>query len=340
MNLEVQEALVDKIERHIAAFSLQEFVCSFHGGEPLLFGTDRMRDLVKRLELVGQRSDCTMRYAITTNGTLLDEDWINILKDFNFSVTCSIDGPPEIHDARRVSLRGGDTWYAAVDGYLRLCRAGLSPAIIAVCDPLSDPVQVLDHLATDLGVKLCDVLMPDHNHTDLPPSVATYYTTLFNHWYDNYLSKGVEVRLLAEMVRGVLGLETRTDSIGYGPIETVSVNTDGALEPHDVLRIGGTAQVFTGLNIRTSELSAITSSMAWLSARNASLTLPTPCRSCQYKIACGGGHLGQRWSPSNGYDNPSVYCSDLLVILNHIASRLRKDIIPSEEFVPVRPEEE
>lgn len=301
MSEEIEGALVRGIEAHIVEKQLSDFVCSFHGGEPLLFGLPRMRVLLAKLEAVQRRTACTIRYAITTNGVLLNESWCSFLKDSGTSVTCSIDGPPDIHDSHRPNLKGGSTWRAAVDGYLKLCRAGISPAIIAVCNPKSDPERVLDHLAQDLGVRFCDVLMPDHNYDDDAPSIAAYYIRLFDHWYDRYFGNGLEVRLLADMVRGVLGLETRTDSIGYGPVETVCVNTDGSLETHDVLRIGGGS--YTGLNVTRNKLSDIEFSNSWRSVRNASLSLHEKCLKCPFKVACGGGHLGQRWSRDRGYDN-------------------------------------
>jgi uncharacterized protein len=177
-------------------------------------------------------------------------------------------------------------------------------------------------------------LMPDHNHADSAPRIDRYYIDLFDEWYDNHMDGGVEVRLLVEMVRGVLGLETRTDSIGYAPLETISVNTDGALEPHDVLRIAGADEVSTGLSVLHSDFAAVASSALWLRIRQASLRLPEACRRCRFRAACGGGHLGQRWSPQNGYDNPSVYCLDLKAIFEHIASRLSADITCSRSALP------
>lgn len=327
MGVPIQKALVDKIERHICRFALKEFLCSFHGGEPLLFGADRLRNLLEELDHVGARTGCTVSYALTTNGVLLTEQWINLIRDYQISVTCSIDGPREVHDRRRVTLRGAPTWSDAVNGYFALCRAGTAPSIIAVCDPESDPVETINHLVGDLGVRFCDVLMPDNNYVTSAPSIAEYYTKLFDHWYDKHFSSGVEVRILSDIVRGILGLESRTDSTGFGPLETVVVNTDGAIEPHDVLRIAGPAEVATGLNILVHEIADVEENGVWQAAKAASLDLHPRCQSCEFEIACGGGLLAQRWSPENAYNNPSVYCDDLYQIYSHVKQRLKNSIM-------------
>ncbi len=44
---------------------------------------------------------------IQTNGTLMDERWLEFFKLANFSVSISIDGPSSMHNAFRVDRRGG-----------------------------------------------------------------------------------------------------------------------------------------------------------------------------------------------------------------------------------------
>ncbi len=50
--------------------------------------------------------------------------------------------------------------------------------------------------------------------------------------------------------------------------------------------------------------------------------LPATCRACPIVDICGGGDLPSRYSRQNGFDNPSVYCSDLQVVIGHISAVL------------------
>lgn len=323
---EVTSAFASALERHISKYELDEFICSFHGGEPMLFGVDRLRVFIEKIELVSKRTHCKIRYALTTNGALIDASWIRLITEYSISIAISIDGPPEVHDQRRKTVRGLPTWKNSITGYLALCRAGVKPSILAVCDPSSDPKDILDHLASDLGATFCDVLLPDADHTKPAEPIAKFYIALFDHWYDNYIDKGVEVRILCDFIRGLLGLQTKTDSIGFAPITTVCLNTSGRLEPHDVLRISGEARVATNCNILSNEISDIETDPLWIEVREASTSLCPACEQCRFKNACGGGHIAQRWSDSRNYNNPSVYCSDLTSILEHIAKKISIDI--------------
>src|SRR5262245_10284012 len=52
--------------------------------------------------------------------------------------------------------------------------------------------------------------------------------------------------------------------------------------------------------------------------------LPTPdnCRSCPEETTCGGGYLPHRYSNARGFNNPSVWCADLLKLFQHIRQHL------------------
>jgi uncharacterized protein len=52
------------------------------------------------------------------------------------------------------------------------------------------------------------------------------------------------------------------------------------------------------------------------------LPVPTGCRGCPELSTCAGGYLPHRWSAARGFDNPSVWCADLLKLFGHIRDRL------------------
>jgi uncharacterized protein len=321
----VEDALVAKLAAHVRRYTLGYFTVLFHGGEPLLFGKSRFLRLCERLRAeVGER--CDLRFSVTTNGTLIDADWAALLRILNVRVTLSIDGPPAIHDAKRVDLKGGGS-YTRVRGALALLRAeGIEPYVLSVCDPSTDPEVITTHFVEDLGINAFDIMLPDATHEDRPPSVSAYYTALFDRWYDHLSNNDVSIRYLEATVRSLLGGDPQCEAIGYGPIQLVTMLPDGALEPLDVLRIAGNASTRSSMSILTHDLQDVASDPVWLSAYEASLTLAAECKSCVYQHACGGGYLPHRWSAQRGYDNPSVYCDDLKVILGHVWHRVAADI--------------
>lgn len=81
----------------------------FLGGEPFLH-----RRLVHRLvEYVSRRAAAVgqpIGFSVTTNGTLLDDDDVELLRSHRFSVTVSLDGGRSVHDRRRIWLAGQGSW--------------------------------------------------------------------------------------------------------------------------------------------------------------------------------------------------------------------------------------
>ncbi len=226
----VEAAFLEKLEHHLVTFQLSSFYLLFHGGEPTLFGKRRFRKLVTALRNLEQRLGVNLRLAMTSNGLLLDTEWIAMLKEFNVAITISFDGPPELNDRRRFDFSGHGSYWRSVAALQRLRAEGVDPGVLAVCDPASDPCLVADHLVDELGIDQFDILVPDATHEQAPPSIASYYIRLFDHWFDDLAPRGVRIRYLESIVAGLAGYESHSESIGYGPNLHFTMLTDGSLE--------------------------------------------------------------------------------------------------------------
>lgn len=326
---EAEIALLFKLEKHIVKYSLTEFSILMHGGEPLLFGMERMSSFAESLIRITERTSCNFSLTTTTNALLINQDWVDLFKKYSIDVSVSIDGPPEINDKSRIDFKGNGTSYRIEKGIRILQDNGMNPGILAVCSPNSDPKEVVEYLVNKLRIKKFDILVPDATHDDTPESISAYYIKLFDLWYYKYASSGVDIRYVKSMLKGVLGGLSKVESIGYGPINTVCMLTDGSLEPLDVIRITGNNATETSLNIFDHSFQDLVSDPLWAEVYDASLTLNTKCASCEYVQACGGGFLPHRFSKENGFDNESIYCSDLLKIFDHIWTSVKSDLLLS-----------
>jgi len=72
-------------------FFAPECVIGFYGGEPLL-AFDTLRRAVEYLECLSAGRNIKIRYTLTTNGSLLNEDILRFLAEHGFSLTLSFDG--------------------------------------------------------------------------------------------------------------------------------------------------------------------------------------------------------------------------------------------------------
>jgi uncharacterized protein len=136
----------------------------------------------------------------------------------------------------------------------------------------------------------------------------------------------VRIRSIENMVAALLGGQSKTEEIGYGPQEVCTILTDGGMEPLDVLRIAGDKSTQTSFNIFDNAIEEIKDEPHWKAARHASLNLSDKCKKCPFIETCGGGYLPHRFSKKNGFDNPSVYCDDLYAVLSYVLSMVGKQV--------------
>ena len=61
--------------------------------------------------------------------------------------------------------------------------------------------------------------------------------------------------------------------------------------------------------------------------------LSNTCKECSLVDTCGGGYLPHRYSSENEFDNPSVYCNDLIKLINHIHKSTENAINQNRAYV-------
>ncbi len=122
----LEEYLRQLIESHARA---PEVTVAWQGGEPTLMGLEFFRrsvELAEGFARPGQRVLHTMQ----TNGTKLDDEWCAFLREHEFLVGLSVDGPREIHDAYRVDKGGRGSFDDVMRGWRALVDHGVDLNIL------------------------------------------------------------------------------------------------------------------------------------------------------------------------------------------------------------------
>jgi uncharacterized protein len=118
MDLSTAFAAIDYMVAHSSQYKGPSL--NFYGGEPLL----RFAFIKSCVEYYKKaRKGKKVRFAITTNGTLVTPDIAEFLAKEKFSVLLSIDGPREIHDSWRVDMNGAGTFSRTIEGLKMLVDA-------------------------------------------------------------------------------------------------------------------------------------------------------------------------------------------------------------------------
>ena len=146
------ETLEAFIRQYIEGVNAGDVVFSWQGGEPTLRGLDFYRKVIaleKKYARPGQRIENDLQ----TNGTLLNEEWAAFLKEHNFLVGLSIDGPRELHDRYRVT-KGGEPTFDKVFQAARLLQRYGVPFNTLTCINRYNarrPLDVYRFLRRELG---------------------------------------------------------------------------------------------------------------------------------------------------------------------------------------------
>jgi uncharacterized protein len=102
------EVLEEFIKQYIQGQDADEIIFSWQGGEPTLCGLDFFKKVaVFEQKYMGGK---TVHNDLQTNGTLLNDEWCEFLREHNFLVGLSIDGPQELHDMHRKTKGGKPTF--------------------------------------------------------------------------------------------------------------------------------------------------------------------------------------------------------------------------------------
>ena len=146
MSFDTAKAAVDRLLLESAVDS--PVVVGFMGGEPLL-ARGLVHEVTRYAAVAAADGGRVVRFSITTNGTLLTAEDVRLFAEFPFTVTVSLDGPPEINRRLRLLNDGGDA-YSRVISRLELFRCYGRPrhlsARVTVTPVTGQLLPLLDHV--------------------------------------------------------------------------------------------------------------------------------------------------------------------------------------------------
>ncbi len=265
----------------------------FYGGEPLL----NMRVFEETLEYIAEKKregvlPQDFSKVLITNGTRIDRRAAELIAKHEVSVSLSMDGPQEIHDANRKKRGGQGSFSDVLRGFNNLRDVGVRPSIACVVAPegVDHVPEIIRYFVEELGIKAVGM-----NHVSILPANGFEYDEDYEHKFAEAVIKGQETileyddvyeRRMSQKMNTFLERRiVRADCTGAG--EQVAVFPDGKINVCQgyVGDIDGRHAV-GHVSDPTLDLNASGAVREWVG--RSPLTMAT-CRGCISLAVCGGG---------------------------------------------------
>lgn len=293
----------------------------WHGGEPLSCGLDYFKRLIEIQRIFDDRNYIVYN-GVQTNGTLLDKTWVKFLKENNFAIGLSLDGPRLIQEMFRAGKNGKDS-FASVERSIKLLHdEGLLFSVIAVISNESAPYwkDIYDYLSS-LDVRYVDFLPCYNGHDGMfltPENYETFYLSMVKHWLDN--DKNVDIRFFSDISNKIRndchGASLGCEVMGQcGEVQYITENGD--LFPCTVLPVDDRMKMG---NIVKDDLEACLSSENY-QAFQRTFNVDSECETCEYFKVCKGGCAARRLYPPTTLNNTAsrdIYCKGRQKIIDQL----------------------
>lgn len=345
------EILETHVRQYIEAQRGEQIVFSWQGGEPTLLGLEFFRKVVA-LEKKCQRPGQRIENDLQTNGTLLNDEWCEFLRENNFLVGLSIDGPRELHDRFRVDKGGEPTFdkVFAAGQLLHKHRVPFNTLTVVNRVNAKRPLDVYRFLRRELGARQLQFIAcvepqgftttapqmwdpatfplqgSDASRPGHPDSVVTEWSVdpedwgnflckVWDDWYRRDYGK-VHVNLFETAVAQWMGMPSQlciySEFCGKG----VALEHDGSVYACDHY----VYPEYKLGNIATTHISRMVFSEQQQRFGFAKReTLPRQCRDCKYLFACWGECPRNRMlRTATGEPGLNYLCSGLLKFWKHI----------------------
>lgn len=202
MNKKVRNKIIEFVEKQ--SDHLKHLSISWYGGEPLLT-KDIIYTLSERFLEICREKNIEYDAFIISNGSLLDDDTIyNLIKYKVRGIQITIDGPPDIHNKRRVNKSGLETFDLLIDNINKLLQTEKMEVVLRINVDKSNDSEV-EKLISLLGMRLisknikitfgqvtaytdaCKTIEAScYNNGEFATKLLHYYEILLKYGFGNY----------------------------------------------------------------------------------------------------------------------------------------------------------
>jgi uncharacterized protein len=324
MTTETLERLVDTY----LFYSYPNSVFAFQGGEPTLAGLPFFEKLVEFQQSHG-RNGQSVSNAMQTNGVLLDQNWCDLFRRYNWLLGISLDGPQEVHDLYRVNKEGRGTWKRVMESVELLKKQGVEFNILCVLSQANvGKPKELYRFYRNLGidnVQYIPLAEFDAAGNPLPFTITAeqygrFLCETFDVWWPE--RRKMRIRFFDNIAEALAGQKPGSCTLHETCDSYVVVEYNGDVYPCDFFVEG--AWKLGNIELDSwPEIARRTRRYSFASKK----TLAHPeCQVCEYQSICHGGCPKFRHGPHHSFDDLDYFCQAYKMIYARSAGPLTEEV--------------
>lgn len=339
---EVLEAYIRQTIDASLEAGVPEVQFTWQGGEPTILGVDYFRNIVA-LQKKYMPKGVPLTNAFQTNGILLDDNWGHFLKENEFLVGISIDGPKKVHDRYRLDRAGRPTFDSVMRGLevlqlhevehnaltvVQRANGGKGKEVYKFLKGLGiEYIQFIPIAERSSGDTLAGApqvdMDPGNTVTSWSVSPRAYgkflcdvFDTWFKHDIGEVFVQFFDVQLGLWMGRGS-SLCIFAETCGKG----LALEHDGSLYSCDhyvypEYRLGNVMETSLREMLWTDRQQEF--------GRDKETKLTNQCKSCRFRFACNGGCPKHRFAMArDGEEGHNYFCESYTMFFRNAGERMR-----------------
>lgn len=328
-DIQFAKDVVMQLKRNLKKGEALTFI--WHGGEPLLWGIDNYLEIFNFMKEV--LFDVKYKNLIQTNLTLINDDYIELFKEFDVSPGFSLDGPQAIHDKQRTHRNGKGSFDDVMSGIKKCREAGLNVGCIVVATKNHiGKMQLLYNFMKDNGInfKMNPLFIAGEAskfQNDLaitPEDYADLDIELFDlMFYDR--NSPIKNSMFVEIASNLISKKTAGCVFGENcQGRYIAISPEG-----DVFPCGRFCDIdmkqYSYGNLRHKALRDILQIISNSELyKRADFIKQSSCAKCEWFDICHGGCLHDGYLNTGDFKNKTFLCAAYKKIFFHIKQRLEE----------------
>ncbi len=324
MTLETLERLVDSY----LFYSYPNSVFAFQGGEPTLAGLPFFEKLVQFQQQHGRHAQ-SVSNAMQTNAMLLDKNWCEFFRSYQWLLGVSLDGPEEAHDLYRYNKDGHGTWKRVMESVALLKKHGVEFNILCVLSQANvSKAKELYRFYRGLGidnVQYIPLAEFDAAGNPLPFTVTAeqygrFLCETFDVWWPE--RRRMRIRFFDNIAEALAGQKPGTCTMHETCDSYVVVEYNGDVYPCDFFVEGAWKLGNVDLD-SWPEIARRTRRYSFASKK--ALAHPE-CQVCEYQSICHGGCPKFRHGPHGDFNHLDYFCQAYKMIYARSTGPLQEEV--------------